>query len=318
LLDPRHCASNFPLAGLNASAGVHRLPMSLRHSSVWPFRKMHGLGNDFVVFDARQRALSLSAELVRRLAHRQMGIGCDTVVVLDAPPADSPADVAIRFYNADGTPSDACGNATRCVAALLAEEGRPAPLLQTGAGLLQTQARATGFATVDMGQPRFGWDEIPLAYPMDTLNLPLGWEGLSDPSCVNIGNPHVVFFVDDLDAAPLSVLGPVIETDPVFPNRINVNVAQVLDRQTMRLKVWERGSGLTLACGTGACATTVAAIRRGLVDRSVTVHLPGGPLQITWRADDGVVAMAGSATTAFRGTIDLKDYAVGLAREAAA
>ena len=160
---------------------------------------------------------------------------------------------------------------------------------------------------VDMGAPSFGWEDIPLAYAMDTASLPLGWDGLEQPLAVNVGNPHLVFFVPDCDAVLLETIGPVIETDPVFPQRINVNVATVVDEGTIRLRVWERGAGLTRACGTGACATAVAAMRRGLTDRAVTVHLPGGPLSIAWGADNRIT-MTGSATESFRGNFDWNSF----------
>ena len=159
-----------------------------------------------------------------------------------------------------------------------------------------------------MGVPRFDWNAIPLAYAMDTLSMPVGWEELEQPAAVNVGNPHVVFFVDDNDAVRLEMLGPLIEQDELFPERINVNVATVEDRTTIRLRVWERGAGLTRACGTGACATAIAAMRRNLVDREVTVHLPGGPLAIAWGADDRIT-MTGAATEAYRGTFEWDDYA---------
>jgi len=264
------------------------------------FIKMHGLGNDFIVLDGRDQALPvLTAPLARALADRQTGIGCDQLVLLEPSTA---ADVRMRIFNADGSEVSACGNATRAVARLL---GGPARI-ETAAGLL-TAAPADGGIAVDMGRPRLGWEDIPLAYPMDTLSMPVGWEDLENPAAVNVGNPHAIFFVPDCDAVPLDRLGPLIEKDPIFPERVNANVATVEARDAIRLRVWERGAGLTRACGTGACATAVAAMRRGLVDRSVTVHLPGGALRIGWDQDDSIT-MTGPAVESFRGSFEAEDY----------
>ena len=266
-----------------------------------PFVKMHGLGNDFIVLDAREDALpALDAAIVRALADRQQGIGCDQLIVLE-PDAD--AACRMRIYNQDGGEVEACGNASRAVGMLLGEPAR----IATAGGMIETRPDDAGIA-VDMGEPRFDWDAIPLAYAMDTMTMPLGWEELEQPAAVNVGNPHVVFFVEDNDAVRLDQLGPLIEHDELFPERINVNVASVEDRSTIRLRVWERGAGLTRACGTGACATAVAAMRRNLVDREVTVHLPGGPLTIAW-GEDNRITMTGPATESFRGSFAWEDYA---------
>ena len=266
-----------------------------------PFIKMHGLGNDFVVFDARAHPLALSGDVVRRLADRHTGIGCDQLIVVE-PARDGTADAYMRIWNADGSEVAACGNATRCVAQLLGGKA----VIETAAGLLQAEQAGTG-ATVDMGRPHFEWDAIPLGYAMDTLKMPVGWDSLEAPTAVNVGNPHVVFFVDRLEDVPLSVLGPRIETDPLFPERVNVNVAQIVAPDRIRLAVWERGAGLTRACGTGACATALAAMRRGLVGRTVVVEQAGGPLTIEWRPT-GHVCMTGPASTAFRGEVELEAY----------
>ncbi|WP_271077585.1 diaminopimelate epimerase [Aurantiacibacter sp. MUD61] len=267
-----------------------------------PFTKMHGLGNDFIVLDARGTPLPgpLENATVKALADRREGIGCDQLIVMEP---DDTATIRMRIYNSDGGEVEACGNASRAVGMLLGDEAT----IATAGGMITTRPEANGIS-VDMGTPRFEWDAIPLAYPMDTERLPLGWDALEGPLAVNVGNPHVVFFVDDAQAVPLDELGPQIETDSVFPERINVNVAEVIDGTTMRLRVWERGAGLTRACGTGACASAVAAMRRGLVDRKVTVHLPGGPLTIAWGEDDRIT-MTGGATEAFRGTFAWDDYA---------
>ncbi len=258
--------------------------------------KMHGLGNDFVVFDARRSPLAFSAAQVRAIANRRTGVGCDQLIVIEA---SQNADARMRIYNADGGEVEACGNAARCVAQII---GKTATV-ETAGGLISGTSTSED-ASIDMGVPRFGWDEIPLAYAMDTRAMPVGWETLENPAAVNVGNPHVIFFVDALDSIDMEALGPTIEHDPLFPDRINVNVAEILSRGHIRLKVWERGAGLTQACGTGACATAIAAMQRGLTDRQVTVSLPGGDLQIEWRDDDHII-MTGPATTAFTGEIDL-------------
>ncbi|WP_017670223.1 diaminopimelate epimerase [Blastomonas sp. AAP53] len=259
------------------------------------FHKMHGLGNDFVVFDARDQDLSLTADQVRALADRHLGIGCDQLIVMR--PAQN-ADFFMQIFNHDGSEVSACGNATRCVVALAGRD----VTIATGAGLLQGQLGENA-VTIDMGLPALDWDAIPLAYPMDTLTMPVGWEHLTDPAAVNMGNPHVIFFVADAHAVELDRLGPLIEQDPLFPERVNVNVAQIAD-DGIHLRVWERGAGLTLACGTGACATAVAAIRRKLVTGPVAVHLPGGTLTIDWQPGS-TVRMAGPASHVFTGEIDL-------------
>jgi diaminopimelate epimerase len=265
------------------------------------FIKMHGLGNDFVVLDARQGGVpSMSNRLAAALADRKTGIGCDQLILLEP---SGEADLAMRIFNADGGEVEACGNASRAVGLLL---GQPARIATLG-GIITTDPGIDGVA-VDMGNPRFDWDALPLAYPMDTLSMPVGWDGLDAPAAVNVGNPHVVFFVPDVERVPLNHLGPLIEHDPLFPTRINVNVAQVVSRSAIRLRVWERGVGETRACGTGACATAVAAMRRGLVDRGTArVSLPGGDLLIEWRADNRIV-MTGPATESFRGTFDPATY----------
>jgi diaminopimelate epimerase len=256
------------------------------------FTKMHGLGNDFVVLDTRTQPLPpVTAALARALADRRTGIGCDQLIVIDE---SETADFRMRIFNPDGSEVEACGNATRAVAML---HGLPAQI-ETPGGILAVQP-GEGGAAVDMGEPRFEWDAIPLAYAMDTLALPVGWDELEQPAAVNIGNPHAVFFVDDCDAVELDRLGPQIERDPLFPERVNVNVATVENDTNIRLRVWERGTGLTRACGTGACATAVAAMRRGLVQNE---------LLIEW-GEDGRITMTGPATESFRGTFDWGEFA---------
>ncbi|MGB7408929.1 MAG: diaminopimelate epimerase [Pontixanthobacter sp.] len=264
------------------------------------FVKMHGLGNDFVVLDGRADPLpELDADRVRRLADRHRGIGCDQLIALER--SDN-ADFRMRIYNADGAEVEACGNAARAVALLHGEAAR----VETAGGTIALIPTEIG-ARVDMGTPRFAWDAIPIEYPMDTANMPVSWETLANPAAVNVGNPHVVFFVPDADAVPLDRVGPVIERDPLFPKGINVNVAQV-DGDRIHLRVWERGAGLTKACGTGACATAVAAIGRGLAQSPVRVSLPGGELTIEWTPDASIV-MEGPATRSFTGSFEWDDFA---------
>lgn len=265
------------------------------------FTKMHGLGNDFVVLDARAAPLPAMDEATARgIADRRTGIGCDQLILLEP---SGKADFRMRIFNHDGGEVEACGNASRAVALLHGS----AASVETSGGVIHVEPHGNG-ASVDMGKPRFDWDAIPLAYPMDTLTMPVGWDVLDAPGAVNVGNPHVIFFVPDTDAVALDVIGPEIENDPLFPERVNVNVATIIDRQHIRLRVWERGAGLTRACGTGACATAVHAMRRGLVEREVTVTLPGGDLVIAWGADNRI-RMTGPATESFRGSFEWGDFA---------
>lgn len=265
------------------------------------FIKMHGLGNDFVVLDARAREIpAMQPATAAAIADRNTGIGCDQLILLEKSDA---ADFRMRIFNQDGSEVGACGNASRAVAMLHGSDAE----IETAGGMLSVSPTAGG-ATVDMGEPRFDWDAIPLAYAMDTLSMPVGWEMLGDPGAVNVGNPHVIFFVDDTDAVPLDRIGPEVEEDPLFPERVNVNVATIEDRSRIRLRVWERGAGLTRACGTGACATAVHAMRRKLVDSPVTVALPGGELQIEW-SPGGSIRMTGPATESFRGSFEWDEFA---------
>ncbi len=256
---------------------------------------MHGLGNDFVVVDARAEPVEMTTARAHAIADRRTGIGCDQLILLER---STIADVRMRIFNADGSEVGACGNATRCVAILLENPSR----IETAGGILQTRSQ-DNCVSVTLNPPAFDWELIPLAMPMDTLDMPVAWEELERPIAVNVGNPHAVFFVDDVAAVELERLGPIIETDPLFPEKINVNIARIIDRGHIRLRVWERGVGLTLACGTGACATAVAAIRSGHATSPVTVSLPGGDLRISWQ-DGGPIEMEGPATHVFTGTAD--------------
>jgi diaminopimelate epimerase len=269
------------------------------------FLKMHGLGNDFVVFDARDAAVNLTGAHAKAVANRHLGVGCDTVVVIR--PGGAQADATVLFYNADGSESEACFNATRCVARLLLDErGLARVKLSTKGGMLICSDAGKGLVMVDVGTPRLDWKQVPLVHEVDTTNFLIDVGGSSLPaSAVSMGNPHCVLFVPDAMAAPLAMLGPKIETLPLFPNRTNVEFAQVLDQGKIRMRVWERGVGVTLACGTGACATAVAAIRRGLTGRKVELVLDGGSLMIEWREEDGHVLMTGPTAQPFRGRLDL-------------
>ena len=261
---------------------------------------MHGAGNDFIVIDARDHAPALSPARIAALADRRTGVGCDQFITLE--PAVAPADIFMRIHNPDGTESGTCGNATRCVAALLHEQtGRAHFTIQTKAGLLQADITGAGIA-VDMGAPGLHWTDIPLAHQVDTLHLPI--EG--DPAAASMGNPHATLFAADTDAAP--IIGPVLQAHPIFAERANIGFAQILSPTAIRLRVWERGAGLTLACGSGACAALVNAYRRGLTERAATLVLDGGTLHIAWREHDGHVIMTGPAATSFHGCVDLSTY----------
>jgi diaminopimelate epimerase len=273
-----------------------------------PFRKMHGLGNDFVVLDARPHALDLTPARRRAIADRRIGVGCDQLIVLEAP-TDRQADVFMRIYNPDGSEAGACGNATRCVAhVLMAERAADAVVVQTVSGLLDSEKVGTGanglpIVSVDMGPAALDWREIPLAEACDTLHLPLSLGPVSDPVGTSMGNPHATFFVDDLAVIPIPELGPALETHALFPERANIGFAQIVGTDRLRLRVWERGAGLTLACGSGACAALVAAARRGLTGRKAEIIVDGGSLTIEWLRD-GHVLMTGGVAQAFAGTLD--------------
>lgn len=262
------------------------------------FHKMHGLGNDFVIIDGRMTPIQMTPAKARAIADRQLGIGCDQLIVLDH---SNCADVSMSIYNSDGSEVESCGNASRCVVALLAEDVR----IETKGGIISGKLDDHA-VTIDMGIPRFEWQDIPLAFAMDTSCLPLAWDDLKNPSTVNIGNPHAVFFVDDANAVDLEDLGPLIEHDAAFPERVNVNVASIVGGE-INLRVWERGAGLTRACGTGACATGIVAIRQGKVQSPVKVNLPGGQLLISWKVGQTVV-MSGSATYVFKGYADWDQF----------
>ncbi len=264
--------------------------------------KMNGAGNDFVIIDARSRgSLPLSAAQAKAIADRDTGVGCDQVIAIER---SIRGDAFMRIWNQDGGQVSACGNATRCVAWMLMEEGGAnSRRIETDAGMLYTERAGNGLITVDMGSPLLRWEEIPIARAMDTVRLEYSIDGLSGPGAVNMGNPHAVFFVDDVSAVPIEALGPRIEHDPLFPERVNAGFAEVRSPEQIRLRVWERGAGLTKACGTGACAAAVAAHRQGRAGRNVEIIADGGSLQIEWRAGDDRVLMTGPVE--LEGTGDL-------------
>ena len=260
-----------------------------------PFLKMHGLGNDFVIIDARATEILITAETARAIGHRNFGVGCDQLAVLTT---SSDADVDVAFWNSDGSMAGACGNASRCIGRLIMEEsGKGLVSLRTNRGILPVQDVDGNFLTVNMGQPQLTWSNVPLAQDVDLTMLPID----GTPGAVGIGNPHCVFVVDDFESMDLPKLGAFYEHHALFPERTNVEFIKILDSQNIRMRVWERGGMITLACGSGACAAVVVAHRKGLTEREVTVHLDGGPLMISWR-DDGVW-MTGTTQLVFSGTL---------------
>jgi len=259
------------------------------------FHKMHGLGNDFVIIDARDEPFEVTPTLARAIADRRTGVGCDQLIVLE--PSDA-ADVRMRIWNSDGGEVESCGNATRCVIRLTGAKS-----IESDGGLLEGEQLGAE-VEVSMGKPRFAWDEIPLAYPMDTSALPMAWDGLEHPMALNVGNPHLVFFVPDAREVPLQELGPRIENDPAFPKRINVNVATYVG-DCLKLRTFERGAGETLACGTGACASAVAAIVSKRAQSPVRVDMAGGGLSVAWEPGQPI-RMRGGATHVFEGELDLE------------
>ena len=262
-----------------------------------PFRKMHGAGNDFVLLDERAAPLGLTTRRIAALADRRTGIGCDQLVSIGPGEA---ADASLRFFNPNGAEAGACGNGTRCAASWLMGSAREMSL-RTVAGLLAAWRLPDGRVCVDMGPVRLGWQDIPLAEPADTLRLPLPGE----PAAASLGNPHITVFTHDVDQ--VATLGPALERAALFPQGVNAGFAQVLAADRLRLRVWERGAGLTRACGSGACAAVVNAHRRGLLGRHASVELDGGVLDITWREDNHVL-MTGPVATAYEGVVELRDY----------
>ena len=268
------------------------------------FLKMNGLGNDFVVIEARSAPFTPTADEVRAIANRQSGVGCDQLIVVES---SDTADARVRFWNADGEEVSACGNGTRCVGWLLMQaSGNDEAVIETLAGRLIATRAGERLVSVDMGEPGLDWQTIPLSAEHDTRALEIALYDHADlmapAACVSMGNPHVVFFVPDADSIPVARIGPVVERHPLFPQHVNVGFAQVKARDRIRLRVWERGAGLTQACGTGACAALVAAARRDLTKRHATLELDGGDLHIEWR-EDGHVIMTGPAAVDFLGEL---------------
>jgi diaminopimelate epimerase len=268
----------------------------------FPFIKMHGLGNDFVVLDGRGGALALDSGQVREIADRHKGVGCDQVILIEKT-GTGLADVAMRIFNADGGEVEACGNASRCIAALLMDElKRDHLIIETKSGLLDAEEGPDGAITIDMGRVKLDWRDIPLSEAADTLHLPISMGPLSDPVAVNVGNPHAVFFVENAESIDLPVVGPLLEHHPLFPGRANIGIAQVLSPKKIRVRVWERGTGVTMACGTGACAALVAANRRGMAGRKAEIVLDGGSLTVEWMKDDHVM-LSGPVEVSFTGNL---------------
>jgi diaminopimelate epimerase len=302
-----------PSASRRDGVGQGRLPRHISGAMRAPsFIKMHGLGNDFVIIDTRTEPVALESEDLRAIAARRTGIGCDQLILLE-PARRGDADIFMRIVNADGGEVGACGNATRCVAALMMRERcTRAVRIETVSGILEASESESGAGriAVDMGPARLGWQDIPLAEAQDTLHVALALGPLRDPACTSMGNPHATFFVEDAEAIDLPAWGPLLEHHPLFPERANIGVAQLLSGEgddgspaRLRLRVWERGAGLTSACGTGACAALVAAHRRGLCGRRAVLLLDGGEIEIEW-LENGHVVMTGPVATSFSGHID--------------
>jgi len=280
-----------------------------------PFLKMNGAGNDFVVVEARSLPFAPEPALIRAIADRDGPSGCDQLIAIEP---SAKADAFMRIWNADGGQVDACGNATRCVGWLLLEQNQAdSATIETNAGLIGVERAGTLKVRLDMGAPKLRWDQIPLAEPVETQSLDIQAEpDLAMPGAVSMGNPHMVFFVADVEALPVEQIGPALERHPLYPERANVGFAEIKAKDRMRLRVWERGAGLTKACGTGACAAVVAAARRGLTGRKVAVEMDGGELLIEWREADNHVLMTGPVAFEFSGTLD--DGAAKAAQDSAA
>jgi diaminopimelate epimerase len=271
------------------------------------FTKMHGLGNDFVVIDAVNQSVLLAPEQIRRLADRHFGVGCDQVLLIEAASGD--ADFRYRIFNADGGEVEQCGNGARCFVRYVHDHGMTSKdeiRVETLSGLIVPRLESSGDVTVNMGKPRFEPEDIPFLSAKRALTYPLDiGRGEIEISAVSMGNPHAVQLVADVDHAPVSTEGSLIERHPRFPRRVNAGYMQILDRRHIRLRVYERGAGETLACGTGACAAVVTGIQRGLLDSSVEVSLRGGKLLVHWAGETQPVWMTGPAVTVFDGEIDL-------------
>lgn len=275
--------------------------------SPMPFLKMHGLGNDFIIIDQRNGVREISATTMQKLADRRRGIGCDQLAFLY--PSTDQSDVVVRFYNSDGSESGTCGNASRCIASLLLQEtDQTSVILETKGGLLECDTDANGLVRVNMGNAKTHWQDIPLAKECNTSNLEIPLEdiiSITPPTAISMGNPHLVVFSENIDTIDLNKHGSTLEHHPLFPERVNVNIAEVIDREHLRLRVWERGSGITLACGSGACATVMAGLIHRLIDNIVTVSLPGGDLLIEVE-EDGNIRMSGEVAVSFTGMVEVE------------
>ncbi len=268
------------------------------------FAKMHGQGNDFVVIDGVRQTVSLSREEIRRIADRHFGVGCDQLLLVEKPVSPE-NDFRYRIFNADGGEVEQCGNGARCFARFVLDEGLTAKReirVETASGVIRPKIEDSGQVTVDMGPPRFAPREVPFAAAETKLLYPLVVAGVTvQVSVLSMGNPHAVQVVDDVDRAPVTTQGPLIENHPAFPQRVNAGYMQIVSREDVRLRVWERGAGETLACGTGACAAVVAGIRRGLLAGEVRVATRGGELKIRWMGEGEPVMMTGDAVRVFDG-----------------
>lgn len=271
-----------------------------------PFLKMHGTGNDFVLLDARSRPLTMDTALAKRLSDRHFGIGCDQLLVLKK---SDKAEAFMQIFNADGSEISTCGNATRCVADfLMGESGKKEATIETGAGVRSGKRAANGDVEVNMGAPRLGWQQIPLSESRNTLHLGLELGLLADPVAVNMGNPHAIFFVRDLAHVKMAEWGRELEHHKLFPERANISAVQVIDETHVKMAVWERGTGITLACGSAACAAVVAGVLRDKTSRKCTVELPGGTLEVEWLKgadNNGEVLMRGPVAYVFKGEIEV-------------
>ncbi|MCI5049449.1 MAG: diaminopimelate epimerase [Rickettsiales bacterium] len=268
------------------------------------FKKMHGAGNDFVVMDLREAPLSFTPAMVKQLATRHTGIGCDQLVLIE--PSEQ-ADIFMRLYNSDGSEVGACGNATRCVAWEVMEETQADEVsIETQAGILHAKRAGDCLVSVNMGKPKLEWEDIPLSEARNTEHLGIAEGMLMDPVAVNVGNPHMVFFVSDLSFIDMEESGPILEKNSLFPKHANVTAAHIHSRNEVEMQVWERGAGITLACGTAACATLVAGVRRGLLDRKATMQLPGGELEIFWDEKSGELHKTGPVDYVYHGEYELE------------
>lgn len=270
------------------------------------FKKMHGLGNDFVILDLRDGSPLPARETIAALTDRKTGIGCDQFIPV-LPAKNPAADAYMMILNApDATEAEACGNATRCVARMIMDEqNKDHLIIETMVGLLECRRTHDQRITVDMGIPKLAWSDIPLSEQRDTLHIGIGEGPAQDPVGVNVGNPHLVFFVDDVERFPVQELGPRFEHDPIVPQRANIEFVEVLSPTELRMRVWERDAGETQACGSGACAAHIAAVRRGLAERKARVILNGGALDFHWREEDDHILMTGPAAYVFEGKIEV-------------